>query len=128
MALQKCLLVTDDPDDHQSFTDAVTEISDNAVVVVILDSDKALKLLLENVFMPDYVFVDLCMTGIKINSFLKGIKNQSALKSIPVVLYGDPGNFSDNGEFHDLIFFKKEYEFTELKDMLKSFFTPLPEK
>jgi CheY-like chemotaxis protein len=128
MALQKCLLVTDDPDDHQAFTDAITEISDNAVVVVILDSHKALKLLLENSFLPDYVFIDLSMTGIRINTFLQGLKKEALLRDIPVVLYGDNKGFIDTGEYGPLMFFTKDYEFRELKNLLKDFFTASPQK
>jgi CheY-like chemotaxis protein len=124
MALQKCLLVTDDPDDHQAFTDALTEISDNAVVVVILDSHKALNLILEKAFLPDYIFVDLSMTGIRINTFLKRLKQDQALSKIPIVLYGDQQNYVGVEEYESLLFFKKEYEFSELKNLLKEFFTP----
>jgi DNA-binding NtrC family response regulator len=126
MALQKCLLVTDDPDDHQAFTDALTEISDNAVVVVILDSHKALSLLLEKTFIPDYIFLDLSMTGIRINTFLKTLKKEIGLESIPTVLYGDNQTFFDTGEYGELHYFKKEYEYSELKDLLKTCFTPSP--
>jgi CheY-like chemotaxis protein len=124
MALQKCLLVTDDPDDHQAFTDALNEISDNAVVVVILDSLKALTLLLEKSFLPDYIFVDLSMNGIRINSFLKRLRQEERLKKIPIVLYGDKGNYAATEEYELLFFFKKDYDFSELKNLLKGFFTP----
>ncbi len=124
MALQKCLLVTDDPDDHQAFTDALTEISDNAVVVVILDSHKALSLLLDKSFLPDYIFIDLSMAGIRINTFLKTLKHENDLKGIPTVLYGDNETFIDTGEYGALHYFDKAYEYSELKELLKNFFTP----
>jgi CheY-like chemotaxis protein len=124
MALQKCLLVTDDPDDHQAFTDALNEISDNAVVVVILDSHKALTLLLEKSFLPDYIFVDLSMNGIRINSFLKTLRLEDGFKTVPIVLYGDKGNYAATEEYEALFFFKKDYDFSELKQLLKGFFTP----
>ena len=59
MTLKTCLLVTDDADDHQAFTEAFNEISANTVVLIVLDSQKALELLKAKVHSPDYLFLDL---------------------------------------------------------------------
>lgn len=125
MTLQKCLLVADDPDDHQAFTNAVMEISDSAVVVVILDSSKALSLLLERSFKPNCIFIDLSMAGIRINTFVKTLRNQHDLKEIPVILYGDNNTFIDTGEYGTLHYFRKDYEYSELREMLKGVITHL---
>ena len=69
MNLKTCLLVTDDPDDHQAFSEALSEISLNTILVVILDSKQASLLLKTKKLIPDYIFVDMSMQGIEINEF-----------------------------------------------------------
>lgn len=121
MALKKCLLVTDDPDDHIAFTDAITEHTRNAVVLVILDSQKALEFLIEKSLHPDYIFLDLSMHGIRINSFIKTLRADKAFAGIPTVLYGSQANFAGVDDTSDVIFFDKEYTYSALKEFLKGF-------
>src|SRR5688572_13025727 len=122
MALKKCLLVTEDPDDHQAFTDATRENVRNAVVLVILDSEKALHLLLEKSLIPDAVFIDLFMNDIKINTFLTTFRADPVLRKTPIIIYGDEEQFVNIHDSRDLIFFKKDYEYKELKSLLSSLF------
>jgi CheY-like chemotaxis protein len=61
MTLRTCLLVTDDPDDHQAISEALSQISEKTIVLNILDSQKALTLLKESTYRPDYIFLDLSM-------------------------------------------------------------------
>jgi len=123
MAVKTCLLVTDDPDDHQAFSEALSEISDDTVVLNVLDSQKALKFLLSKKPSPDYIFLDLSMNGIRINSFLNSMSSDDSLLSIPTVLYGHRSIFDqlDHHDHTNLAFFDKEYEYSELKKFLADF-------
>jgi CheY-like chemotaxis protein len=118
MQLKTCLLVTDDPDDHQAFSEALSEISENTILIVILDSKKALLLLQEKKHIPDYIFVDLSMHGIRISEFMNYAKVDSISNSIPTILYGDEEELSKIENTVDLPFFSKDYNYAELRSFL----------
>lgn len=118
MSITTCLLVTDDPDDHQAFSEAFSEISSNTIVLIILDSEKALQLLMSGKYTPDYLFLDLSMHGIRINTFLKSIKNDPALRNLPTVAYGEESAFAKVEYTDGVNFFNKEYQYSELREFL----------
>jgi CheY-like chemotaxis protein len=118
MLLKTCLLVTDDPDDHQAFSEALSEISENTILIVILDSKKASLLLQEKKHVPDYIFVDLSMHGILINEFMDGVRMDSALKSIPTILYGEEDELKKVPQAYGKPFFSKDYNYAELRSFL----------
>jgi hypothetical protein len=62
------------------------------------------------------------MQGIRINTFLKIVKEDPKLLSTKIVVYGDESAFCKINEPQGITFFKKDYEYSELKDFLKSFF------
>lgn len=119
MNLETCLLVTDDPDDYQVFSEALSEISPSVVLVVVPDSEKALDLLKAKKFLPDYIFLDLSMHGVRGYNFLKVLKGDDALKRIPVVVYGSDGELEDAREIDIAAFFSKDYNYSELRRFLK---------
>lgn len=120
--LKTCLLVTDDPDDHQAFSEALSRISERTIVLIVLDSEKAMDLLTSKRHAPDYIFLDLSMHGIRINTFLKTLKSEPDLQSIPTVVYGDIISYNRIEDRTDLTFFNKEYEYSELRNFLSRFF------
>jgi CheY-like chemotaxis protein len=121
MNLKTCLLVTDDPDDHQAFSEALSEITSNAVVLIVLDSEKALQLLKSGKYFPDYVFLDLSMHGIRINTFLKAMKSDGSFRFIPTVVYGGESAFEKIEHRDGIYFFNKEYDYSELRNFLAEF-------
>lgn len=123
MKVMTCLLITDDPDDHQSFSEAFAEVSEETIVLIVLDSQKALEMLRAKKHSPDFIFLDLSMHGIRINTFLKFIKTEDKnLQNLPVVVYGDVTEFYKMEFASEVTFFNKEYEYSELRDFLKEFF------
>jgi CheY-like chemotaxis protein len=121
MTVRTCLLVTDDPDDHQAFSEALSEFSSRTVVVIVLDSDKAIDLLKSKRHIPDYIFVDLSMQGIRVESFLEARKKDPDIHSVPTVVYGAKSAFERMDDAEGLIFFSKEYEYSELRNFLKEY-------
>jgi DNA-binding NtrC family response regulator len=119
MNLKTCLLITDDPDDHDAFSEALSEISSQLVLIVISNSEKALEVLKSKKYRPDYIFVDLCMHGIRANSFLKAMNNEIELAHIPIILYGDKTNIEKIKYHSPLPFLSKNYSYTELRKFLK---------
>jgi CheY-like chemotaxis protein len=126
MPLRTCLLVTDDSDDHQSISEAISQISEKTVVLNVLDSQMALLLLREkeSKYQPDYIFLDLSMHGLRINSLLKSIRNEDGFFKSPVVVYGDIELFNQIDNAEHLIFFSKDYQYSELLDFLRTIFNP----
>jgi CheY-like chemotaxis protein len=119
MTIKTCLLVTDDPDDHLAFSEALKEISEQTTVMIILDSQKALDLITFKKHVPDYIFLDLSTHGIRINTFLKTLHADPKLVSIPIVVYGDQKSFEKVEDKDRVSFFSKDYEYTDLKKFLK---------
>jgi CheY-like chemotaxis protein len=119
MQLKTCLLVTDDPDDHQAFSEALSEISENAILIVILDSKKAAMLLREKKHIPDHIFVDLSMHGIHIREFMNAARLDSALNTIPITLYGEEEELIKVENTFSAPFFSKDYNYVELRSFLQ---------
>lgn len=122
MTLRTCLLVTDDLDDHHAISEALSEVSDRTVLLNVLDSQKAQLLLREGSYQPDYVFLDLSMHGIRINTILKSLRGDNGHARIPIVVYGDQEMVDQIENTDDLVFFSKDYEYSQLKEFLKKVF------
>jgi CheY-like chemotaxis protein len=118
------LLITDDPDDHQAFSEALSEISSKTIVLIVLDSEKALDLLKSKQLSPHFLFLDLSMNGMRINSFLKTIRSETELGLVPTVVYGDVPSFEKIDNPENVVFFNKEYDYSELRHFLREFVKP----
>jgi ActR/RegA family two-component response regulator len=123
--IKTCLLVTDDPDDHQTFTEAIGKVSESSIVMIIVDSQKAEKLMASGTHIPDYLIIDLSMNGLEINAFLEGLRKDMRLKTIPVLTYGEPSEYADIDDRTSLSFFAKEYEYSQLQNVLDGFINNL---
>jgi CheY-like chemotaxis protein len=122
MDLRTCLLVTDDPDDHQAFSEAIAEITPAIVLVVVSDAGKALQMLKTKKCVPDYIFLDLTVHELKSEEFLKGLVNDNTLNTIPMVVYGEESGFFQTSNINTTAFFVKDYDYSELKDFLTKIF------
>ena len=119
MTIKTCLLVTDDPDDHQTFSDAFADVSSEAIVLNVVDSLKALELVKSFKHIPDFFIVDVSMHGMRIDDFLKAIRNDDVVSSIPTVLYGFESDMENVDHHPGTLFFNKEYRYTELRNFLR---------
>lgn len=119
MTIKTCLLVTDDPDDHQAFSEALAEISSRTIVLIILDSEKAITLLNSGKLIPDFVFLDLTTPGLHVNTFLMSIRRGGQLANTQTVLYGEKAVFNRLKDPGDAVFFSKEFEYSELRTFLR---------
>lgn len=119
MAIQICLLVSDDLDDHQAISEALSEISANTILLNIIDSQKAVLLLQHAEHQPNRLILDLSMHGIKINSILKAIGNAHSKVKRPIILYGTRESFSTIQSDDDLLFFDKDFSYSEMKAFLE---------
>jgi DNA-binding NtrC family response regulator len=115
------LLITDDPDDHNAISEAIAKISENIVVVIIINSKNAGTVLSSKAHVPDFLIIDLSMDGLDINAWLLRIRGDGVLSRIPILTYGDPSEYADIFNRQGLTFFAKEYEFSKLQSVLKDF-------
>jgi hypothetical protein len=115
------LLVSDDPDDHHSFTEAIAKISEDIVVLIVIDREKAMELLLSKTHLPDFLIIDISMDGYNLDRFLGSIRGQVTLSRIPILTYGEPSEYAEIENRQSLMFFANAYEFSKLQNVLRDF-------
>jgi response regulator RpfG family c-di-GMP phosphodiesterase len=107
------LLVSDDLDDHQSFTEAFQKISPSMVVIAVLSQEKALSLLASKKLVPDLVFLDLTSPDSDATRFLSKLKSVEDGTPISFSIYGNEEDLMAN-KLRGVPTFDKEYDFPQL--------------
>ncbi|HEY0744639.1 MAG TPA: hypothetical protein VGD40_24395 [Chryseosolibacter sp.] len=107
------LLISDDLDDHLSFTEAFAKVLPSMVVVAVLSQDKAIELLSSRKLVPDYVFLDLTSPDSDVSALLNSIRRNEDGKHITFTAYGAEEAYS-GGELASISRFDKDYEFPQL--------------
>ena len=102
MKVKTCLLITDDPDDHQAFSEAFAEVSEETIVLIVLDSQKALEMLRAKKHGPDFIFLDLNMPLMSGRECLVEIKKRPHLAHVPVIIYSTSASRRDITETKEL--------------------------
>lgn len=123
MIFKTCLLVSDDPDDHTDFSEAINEISNEIILISIINYRKAMEMLKTKLHIPGYIFLDLSMYDLDAGEFLKSINANADLRDIPMIIYGEDSDFEKvkNNKFSG--FYNRNSGFTGLKEFLKKIFT-----
>jgi DNA-binding NtrC family response regulator len=112
------LLISDDLDDHQSFTEAFQKLMPSMVVIAVLSQDKALELLVSRKLVPDYIFLDLTGPDASMSEFLSAMKVFEDGRPISLSVYGNEEHFT-NHVWEGVSYFEKEYEFPDLVDFIQ---------
>lgn len=116
MNVRTCLLISDDPDDLVEFSEAVYEVSDNAVVLTIADFDKALNLLILKKCIPDVILLNTSITGLRPDIFFRTLWDDPALREIRIVVFGD----SEFPRTPQIVFsLMPDVGYSELKEVLR---------
>ena len=123
MIVRTCLLVSDDPDDHIEFSEALSEISDDTVVMTISDPSKAVEVLLLKKCMPEYLLLNLGMYDFTPDDFFDSLKEDS-LKNVTVIAYGEAMNPSTVRHQRIDKFLDDGLSYSELKKALKAIVSP----
>ncbi len=116
------LIVDDDPDDRELFCEAVAQIDYTIHCSQAKNGDEALKMLENNVMLPDYIFLDLNMPRMDGRQCLKKLKTCPLLQKIPVVIYstsklqGDIDETAKNGAVY---FITKPSKLAHLQDAIR---------
>lgn len=113
-----CLLLTDDPDDQQTFSNAISEISPENILVTIVDINQAITFFTKKEFIPQYIFVDASMYGMNVSQITDAVKVGSSAKA-PLIVYGYEEDSTNSKNSSDYPFFNKDSTYTELVKFLR---------
>jgi CheY-like chemotaxis protein len=124
--MKNVLLIDDDTDDIDLFSEAVSNISPEIRCWSAKDGSQGLRLLNEElVVLPDYIFLDVNMPVMGGKECLARIKTNSRLRTIPVFMYSTTSNATEIQEMKKLgakDFVIKPSDFNSLVRLLKSVF------
>lgn len=85
---QLILLVDDDEDDRKLFQESMREVDSNATCIGFSNGEDALHYLRNTINpIPDFIFLDLRMSGMSGQRCLEEIKKEDRLTAIPVIVY-----------------------------------------
>jgi CheY-like chemotaxis protein len=120
------LIVDDDAEDIELFTEAVREIDPEINCVEAYNGIEALKVLRRNALLPNFIFLDINMPLMNGRRCLEEIKKDNNYKHIPVIIYSTT---TDRREVEDCInmgasFLTKPNTFDELAESLKEILKP----
>ncbi len=119
---KRFLVIDDDTDDRELFTEALASVDPIIVCDQATDGAEALKRLTEkDIDQPDIIFLDINMPVMDGWQFLTRLKEEDAYKLIPVIVYTTSSNQKDKRIADDLgalCFITKPHAFGRLKNML----------
>lgn len=119
----KFLLIDDDPDDRELFSDAIEEVDRGIVCYIASDGKKAFaKLDNGEIALPDLIFLDINMPGLSGWDCLLKLKAHEVYSNIPVIMYSTSSSEADIARANSLgalWFFTKPLNFKELKKSLE---------
>jgi hypothetical protein len=113
-----CLLLTDDPDDQQSFSNAISEIAPDNILITVIDPAQALKLLSSKKISPDFIFADVSMYGMDLSKF-RSETNTDGIAKAPFAVYGYEEDSRTGQSFSDFPFLSKDCTYSDLVNYLK---------
>lgn len=86
MKYQHILVIDDDPEDIEIFSEAINSFNQNIIITPSTDALLALEDLKKAENLPDIIFLDLQMPRLTGKDFLEKLNEDSTLQNIPVVV------------------------------------------
>src|SRR5688572_17083107 len=117
MVVKTCLLISDDPDDHVEFSEALYEISDDTVLMTVSDISKAIDLLTLKKCVPEFIFLNINIPAFRPDTFFDTLHDDPILKEVQVIVYGDDRSIQSP---RIATFLDSDISYSELKQRLKS--------
>lgn len=121
-----CLLIDDDIDDIEIFGIAIDELGKDIKCFTAIDGAEALKMLGNENFVPDYIFLDLNMPRMNGKQCLIEIKKIPRLAQVPVIMYSTSSSQRDVDETKKLgatFFLTKPSTISSLTEILGDVFS-----
>jgi hypothetical protein len=116
MIVRTCLLISDDPDDHVEFSEALYDISDDTVLVTVSDIGKAIDLVAVKKCVPEFILLNVAIPEFRPDKFFDALNDDPALKNVQVITYGD------GDPIHSpriTAFLDQDVSYSELKETLR---------
>lgn len=115
------LAVDDDDEDVEIFCDAIREIDPSIICLVARTGEEGLTILNSDIYLPDFIFLDINMPGIDGNVCLKEIRKDQRLNNIPVVMFSTYSSKKDQPVYEALgaSFVLKQNSYSRLVAELK---------
>jgi hypothetical protein len=114
-----CLLLTDDPDDQQSFSNAISEIAPEIILISVIDAGHAVNLLTSKKVLADFIVVDVSMFGLDINQIKRSAHNDGVLKPVTFALYGYQEDLAAANNFSNYPYLNKDCTYSDLINFLR---------
>ena len=119
--VKRFLLVDDDTDDRELFSEALASVNPVIICDLAADAEEALTKLGGNKDVPDVIFLDINLPATTGWQFLSNLKTTTAYKDIPVIMYSTSNNQRDKEiarKLGALCFITKPSAFKKLKSTL----------
>jgi CheY-like chemotaxis protein len=119
--VKRFLLVDDDTDDRELFSEALASVNPDITCDLAADAQEALEKLYDNEDTPDVIFLDINLPAMTGWQFLRNLKSTEVYKDIPVIMYSTSNNQRDKDIARDLgalCFITKPNAFGKLKSTL----------
>jgi CheY-like chemotaxis protein len=86
MKYSHILVIDDDPEDIEIFSEAINSFKENITITASTDASLALEDLKKAIELPDIIFLDLQMPRLTGKDFLQKIKEDEHLQNIPIIV------------------------------------------
>jgi response regulator RpfG family c-di-GMP phosphodiesterase len=120
-----CFLIDDDKDDQEIFCMALEGVREHVNCIYAINAEEAFKMLENELFIPDYIFIDMNMPRMNGNDILRKVKTIKRLTKVPVYLYSTyatPDAISKSKQLGAAGFIIKPQKVSELSETLKFIF------
>lgn len=125
MSYKNILLVDDDSDDTEVFTDALNSLNTSTVCRTFQNPLTALRELKNNSELPDLIFLDYNMPRVNGLEFLQQMREDQRLEQIPVVLISTPPEELMNAWLEKnsmkVEYISKPDNYNDIKEMISRF-------
>ena len=118
MIIKTCLLISDDPDDHIEFSEALYEVSNDAVLVTVSDMKKSIDLLLLQKCVPEFIFLNLSIADLDLKGLFHAL-DRPGLDGIQVVAYAEPADATEERHQGITSFLDINSSYSQLKTYLR---------
>ena len=110
-------MISDDPDDHVEFSEALYEVSDEAVLITVSDVQKAIDLLRHKKCVPEFIFLYLDIPAFEPDIFFETLHENELLAKVKVIAYGNQEQVTHSPLI--TMFLNSDMNYSELKDALR---------
>src|SRR5690606_10018961 len=118
MMVRTCLLITDDPDDYFEYSEAMYEVAEDSVVLMVSDVAKATDLLLLRRCIPELVLLSTNIAGLRPEFLFETLAQLPEFSHVRVVGFGEHPEVLEAFKGQVFAFGPTAMGYSELKEFL----------